>query len=46
MSDPISSLKGLEADVKAKLEAQSIKNTQHIVIPLRIFYRATLGSYR
>lgn len=31
MSDPISSLKGLTADVKTKLEAQGIKNTQQLL---------------
>ena len=31
MSDPISSIKGLAADVKTKLEAQGIKNTQQLL---------------
>ena len=31
MSDPIGKIKGLEAEVKAKLEAEGIKNTQQLL---------------
>ncbi len=31
MSDPIAKIKGLEADVQAKLEAEGIKNTQQLL---------------